>query len=140
MSTESPAISPETWKQALLWIEVFKQDWHGEVPTKLHTSQLGDDGAPQFSPEFDRYLNARDPSRRNPDDRLRTTRAFRKLRRKAPREFDVLYMVVVHHMSIGKIATELTARAIRLEKPERYTDQDARILMLSGLDKVIKWW
>lgn len=140
METDTPVIPDATWKQALLWVEVFKQDWHGEIPTKLHVAQLGDDGAPQFSPEFDRYLFAGDPKRRNPDDRLRTTRAFRRLRRKAPREFDVLYMMVAHRMGIPKIASELTARAIRLEKPERYSESDIKILLLSGLDKVIKWW
>lgn len=133
-------IPEAVWRQAELWVMVFQSDWHGEIPTKLHTSQLAEDGAPQLAPEFARYLFSGEPNRRNPDDRLRTTRAFRRLRRKAPREFDVLYLRVAHRMSLEKIADELTARAIRIGKPERYDLDAVKLLQLSALDKVIKWW
>lgn len=140
MATDSAQIPAAVWKQAQLWLEVFIADWHGEVPLKLHTAQLGEGGTPDLSPEFARYLYAGERNPRNSEDRLRTTRAFRRLRRKAPREFDVLYLMVAHRQGACAVAKQMTERAIRLEKPERYSCDDTRVLMLSALDKVVKWW
>lgn len=143
MATDTPSqIPPALLKQALLWIEVFRADWHGETPLKLHVAALGDDGTPDYAPEFARYLYSGEAGNgpRNPEDRLRTTRAFRRLRRRAPREFDVLYLIVAHRKSPSQVARQLTERAIRIDKPERYSTDDIIVLLLSGLDKVIKWW
>ena len=139
---EPPTITIDTklWKQAELWLKVFTADWHGEVPLKLHQRELALDGTPSLSPEFARFLYSGERGPQNPDDRLRTTRAFRRLRRRAPREFDVLYMLVAHRRTPSDVARELTSRAIRLEKPERYGIPEIQVLAVSGLDKVIKWW
>lgn len=139
MESDTPTLDPKLWKHAELWLKVFTADWHGEIPLKLHQHQLAIDGTPQLSPEFARFLYAGE-SQQNPEDRLRTTRAFRRLRRKAPREFDVLYMLVAHRRTVSDVARELTSRAIRLDKPERYGILEVQVLAVSGLDKVIRWW
>jgi hypothetical protein len=133
----------EVWKQAAYWIEVLRSDWNGETPQRIHSRDVAPDGSPALHPEFARWLFAADakPNRpfSNPEERLRTTRAFRKLRKQAPREFDVLYLMVVHEETLPAITRALNDRAIRLGKDDRYSTDDVRILLISGLDKVVKW-
>lgn len=123
------------------------EDWHGEVPIKIHGADTALDGSPQWHPDFSNWIereefegNPEAPRKRQHDQRIRTTRAFRKLRKKAPREFDVLYSIVVHRLSLEDLAEAMTERAIRLNKPERYTPAGILILTVSAVDKMIGWW
>jgi hypothetical protein len=77
---------------------------------------------------------------RNTDSRLRTTRAFRKLRRVAPREFDVLYLMCALDSSFEATQDALNQRALRLGKPERYGIAETLLLVVSGVDKVRHYW
>ena len=77
---------------------------------------------------------------RNHDARLRTTRAFRKLRKVAPREFDALYLMCALGSSFEATRDALNQRAIRLDKPERYSPADLTLLIVSGVDKVRHYW
>jgi hypothetical protein len=128
------------------WMRVFIEDWHGEIPLRIHSWELGDDGAPMWHPDFARWIEKEDfeggprNKKRNSDQRIRTTRAFRKLRKTAPREFDVLYCLVVHRMRLTEVADALTTRAIRIGKPERYTPSGVLILTVSAVEKVAGWW
>lgn len=145
--------------RAAFWLNSLGEDWRGDVPLRLHSKDTTKEGTIDFSPEFARYigeLECKQPdcqecsSRRarqknaqgwrNPESRLRATRAFRKLRKTAPREFDALYLYCISQFSISEIAKSLTERAIRLDKPERYTSTGVYLLLLSGIDKVIKSW
>lgn len=124
----------------------ISHEWHGEIPLKIHDRSFDRGGTPQWSPDFRRYITARtSPSERNPDSRLRTTRAFRLLRRKAVREFEVVYRIVVlgsghiDRASLQETATWLNQRCERNGLPDRYTPNDVLIMLHSGLDKVIKW-
>ena len=77
---------------------------------------------------------------RNPESRLRATRAFRKLRRVAPREFDALYLYCINKYTVPQVANALNERAARIGKPDRYDGVSVFLLLLSGIDKVVKYW
>jgi hypothetical protein len=142
----------ETLVAANWWINAWSQLWRGETPSKIHGRGFDDGGAPEWTPEFKKWIDRgaeehgiddyghRLKERRNPDPRLRTTRAFRKLRKKNPKEFEVLYRTVVMRSSLQETAEWLTARAIRNEKPERYTEADAQILLICAVEQTLRWW
>lgn len=77
---------------------------------------------------------------RNPEPRVRTTRAFRKLREKFPREYEVLYRTAILDIPIDTTVTWLNDRAIRNDKPERYTMRDTLLILFIAADKVSAWW
>ena len=126
---------------------------------RIHDRSTTTEGTQSFSPDFIRYigyLQCADPTCkecrlerqkdknsqgwRNPESRLRATRAFRKLRKIAPREFDALYLYCINRYDVPQVAKALTERAIRLGHPERYDSVAIFLLMLSGIDKVVKNW
>ena len=131
------------------WLGFFRSLWWDETPMKIHQRDFDSGGFPEWHPEFAKWLFHEPPVRefydggyRHEDARLRTTRAFRKLRRKAPREFDVLYLLVAKRPPLGlvQIAEALNERAERLGKEDRYQTEDVMVLAISGLDKTLKWW
>lgn len=71
--------------------------------------------------------------------RLRTTKAFRKLRRVAPREYDALWLMTAHRQSFAATLDSLNERAKRLGKPG-YAPQDLLLLLVSGVDKTDSYW
>jgi len=146
------------------WLGQWAKDYRGEIPTRIHASghgqHFGLGASPPFAPEFVNYigrLNCKDPHckkcledlpvylegeeyrARHSDERTRVTRAFRKLRRAAPLEFDVLYLAVMHGLDISQIATSLTTRAEKGGHPERYDIAAVTLLAVSGVDKVAAW-
>lgn len=144
--------------RAQFWLNSLAEDWRGEIPMKLHSAgHFGLGSAPPFSPDFINYVgrleckvpgcrecgrkdNGSTPLWRNDESRLRTTRAFRRLRNMAPREFDACYLYCVLRWDIQGIAKALTDRAIRGGHEERYGYASVVMLLLSGIDKVQKWW
>lgn len=144
------------------WLREYKADWQGEVPLRLHIpGSFGLGSAPPFSPEFIGYVGHidcgdddcqkcreerirlqrhRHRSDRKDDARHRTTKAFRKLRRVAPREFDALYMYCMHGQGPSDIAASMNDEAIRKGKPDRYSAEAVILLLFSGVDKVMGWW
>lgn len=140
-------------------------DYKGEIPTRIHASSHGQHyglgSAPPFAPEFIAYmgkLNCTDKRckqcredlpiylegetyrAKHNDTRTRVTRAFRKLRRAAPLEFDVLYMAVMGGLTLTEIAAKLTERAITKGHDDRYDLAAVTILAVAGVDKVEAWW
>jgi len=73
------------------------------------------------------------------DSRTRTTKAFRKLRKVAPREFDAVFMMVAHRASFHTTLRNMNDRAERLGKP-RYRPEDMLLLIVSGIDKASSYW
>jgi hypothetical protein len=142
----------ETIRTTSWWVNAWSQMWRGETPSKMHGRDFDEGGAPEWTPEFKHWIDRgaeeggvddygrKLRERRNPDPRLRTTRAFRKLRKKNPREFEVLYRTVVMRSSLEETATWLTERAIRNDKPERYTPSDAQILLVCAVELALRWW
>jgi hypothetical protein len=144
------------------WIQEFREDWVSEVPLKMHAYGTDDGhglGGPPFHPEFEHWLGqicfcgrkfnpaTGEPGcpslelqmtkrRTNTASRQRTTRAFRKLRKVAPREFDALYLMCALQASFWATLEALNLRAERLDKPERYEPADLMVLIVSGIDKV----
>ena len=168
MTTEVvPLFSEAEIDEARRVLGYFAQDWTGEVPMRIHESgrntHWGLGSSPPFAPEFIGYIGGltckniyctkclkqatntpRDGEgysvvRRN-NHRVRTTRAFRKLRKHAPLEYDVLWMAVMYHFTIAQITDRLNERAVLKGYPERYRLSDVAILAVAGIDKASKWF
>ena len=128
------------------WARRLAQDWRGEMPARLHTRELASDGAPQWSPDFYKYITRNDnPNQPNPPERTRTTRAFRRLREKAVREYEVLYRLVslggghLTNADLEATAEWLNERSARHGHSDRYDANDVLIMVHSAIDKVTKW-
>ena len=163
-ATVDLGISPHRMETLLWWMHQFARDWtiQGEVPLRIHDSGMGQafglGSAPPFAPEFIGYIGALEckvpgckecseqhkhdynPYTRNHQTRTRTTRAFRKLRRFAPREFDAVYMAVVHQKSLAQISSDLNDRAYARGFDDVYSPEDVLLLIVSGMDKLMRWW
>lgn len=143
-----------------LWCRIIADDWKIEVPLKLHRSH-GDyavDGTPEWTKEFadwlerdrheDRSREDRGPYQNSPQ-RIRTTRALRKLRKQAPQEFLVIYDLAVLNpitsdtnlpVALSAVARRLNERAITKGYPERYTRETVEILAFSAIHKLAERW
>lgn len=145
------------------WLSDLAADWRGEIPLRLHESTHGGLGwAPPYSPEFEGYIGhlecevvgciecadhrkkAGNPNPRpvayGNQSRTRASKAFRKLRRFSPREFDACYMYCVLGYSIGEISERLTRDDYAKGLPDPVTRQAVSVLLVSGIDKVRQWW
>lgn len=153
-------------RSTLEWLRTFALAWHSEVPIRIHQKENENGGAPEFHPDFISWLErpcqgrawCSQPSCPQPgrhhchdlscthgldrivDARHRTHRAFRKLRRSAPREFDAVYLLCAKGLSFEEVAAAMTDRAVRLDKPERYSATGVFILAVSAVDKLSKWY
>lgn len=158
-------VSETEVREAQMLLSQWSRDYRGEVPTRIHATShgahFGLGAAPPFAPEFVAYvgkLNCKNPNckhcredlpvylegeeyrAKHSDERTRVTRAFRKLRRAAPLEFDVLFMAVMHGLSVQEIAERLTDRAISRGHEERYDATSVTLLAVAGVDKVSAWF
>lgn len=146
--------------QARHWLEYFAKGVSEETPMKLHENTGGGLGfAPPFHSEFVRYIgeleckvpgcavclkrkrqheNYGRPRQRNMNNR--TTKAFRRLRKIAPVEFDVLWMAVNYGLTIEQITDRMNDWATRKGHPDTYTPEGITVLALSGLDKLERIW
>lgn len=116
------------------WLSVFSKEWHSEVPLKIHVAQLDRSGTPRWSPEFAQWISGK---QRGPNpDRFRITTAMRNLRRVSPRQYEVLYRIMVLGESIESTTNWLNARAIRGGHPERYRRGDTLAILQSSIDWV----
>jgi hypothetical protein len=122
----------------------FAANWHEEIPVRIHSRSVSDGGTPEWHAEFAQWLGRADQFndkrwRENPEPRLRTTRAFRKLRRAAVREYEVVYRTAILRIPFPETVAWLNERAIRNQKTDRYTEDDALMLLISGVDKIASW-
>jgi hypothetical protein len=131
-------VFPDTvMRQTVHWLAVFAEDWHSEIPRRIHSREIDDGGAPQWHAEFARWLTRNHNSGyRNPDSRLRLTRAMRYLRKISPRSYEVLYRVMALGHSLESVTQWLNERAIRGNHPERYRRGDSLAILQSGVDFV----
>mgnify|MGYP001248547350 CR=1 FL=1 len=151
------------------------------IPVHIHGkdengAMLGKDGAPNFSAEFLRWLEyswskrghkpTDDPKGgsiyKSTPQSQRTKQAFRKLRKRAPREFDVAYQLCVLDpisqidwdqrskegrpfspddldAAIKRTAANMNERAVRRNKSERYDHDTIMFLAWSAIDKLSRW-
>lgn len=118
------------------WLGVFASEWHQELPTRIHSRSVDRGGAPQWHAEFARWISGERNYERNPEGRLRVTRAMRDLRKHAPRQYEVLYRIMVLGESIEGTTAWLNARAERGGHPERYRTGDTLAILQSSIDWV----
>lgn len=120
----------------------FRAEFDQEVPVRIHSRDTADDGAPQWHPEFARWLTAKESDTQsyitNPEHRLRTRRAMRKLRSTSVRSFEVVWRVM------GSERVEDTTRWLN-DRAERnaiplppgrkchYTQKDTLAILYAGL-------
>ena len=161
-----PLFSEREVKSAREKLSYLAGEWVGEVPFRIHESghdsHFGLGSSPPFAPEFIGYIGrlqcrnehctkCRRAAVRPPRDedgynakrknhRVRAARAFRKLRKHAPLEYDVLWMAVMYHLSVAQIMSRLNDRAILKGYPERYTRHDVAILAMAAIDKASRWY
>lgn len=152
-------------RHARHWLSRIFADYNNEIPRRIHAREYkqgyGLGAAPPFAPEFISYigrLNCSDPhckpcredipvymeaeeyKKKNSNPKTRVTRAFRKLRRAAPTEFDVLYMAVVRGLSAAQIVENLNTRAIAGGHKERYDMESVAVLAVLGTEKLSAWY
>lgn len=163
MTTEAaPLFSQHEIEQAQFWLRELSRDWRGEIPTRIHEQGFGQHyglgSSPPFAPEFVGYIGRllckskecekcrraeKSPPTdgyRKGSDRTRTNRAFRKLRRSAPLEYDVLWMAVMYRLTVAQITRNLNDRAEARGFVDRYTPHDVAVLAMSAIDKVSRWF
>jgi hypothetical protein len=149
-------------------VRYFAMEWWGETPLRLHVPRAhGDDGAPLLHPDFVSYLDdalheKRESGRHSrrvelETPRRRVTKAFRLLRRRAPKEFDVLYCMCVidqvgrslkrddfegltheFETSLRRTVRRMNQRARKRGEPELAED-DLLVLVVSGIRKLTLW-
>lgn len=160
-----PETDRELARQRARW---FACEWFMETPQRLHIRSVDAGGAPNFHPEFEATLeDALAEQRSSPraefdSPKRRVKRAFRRLRARAPREFDAAYcMVVIDEVgrtvrrgddealrrqfdaSLRATTIRLNARAARLRAAGRdapaLTESDVLVLIVSALHKLTLW-
>ena len=147
-STFPPALLATTG----YWLGRFAADYNVETPQQIHSGEIAQDGSPQWHPDFFRWITARtvidtpQPEVKTPEQRLRTTRALRRLRKEAVREYEVVYRTMVLGDSIEDTTAWLNERAIRNAIPlprgrdVHYRRKDTIAIVISGIDKMRDWW
>jgi hypothetical protein len=123
-------------------LKQFRAELEREAPNRIHSRDIADDGAPQWHPEFARWLTARESQTDvyipAPEHRLRTTRALRKLRRTSVRSFEVVWRVMGSER-VEETTKWLNDRAHRNAIPlppgrtVHYTQKDCVAILYSGL-------
>ena len=129
-------------RQSEMLLRRFQAEFEKETPVRIHSGDIADDGAPQWHPEFVRWLTARESQTDvfipNPEHRLRTTRAMRKLRRSSVRSFEVVWRALGRER-LEDTTRWLNARARKnnIPLPEgrtvHYRQKDALALLYAGL-------
>ncbi len=167
MITDTREIPEDAREQMRFWLGQFRADWRGEVPLKLHEGHGGLGAAPAFTHAFNDYIGRltclsefchecrctnttcdrcydrrkKEQQTANTVHRNRTTRVFRKLRKHAPREFDVLYLICQHGLSLEEVRDRLNERSIQKGKLDEEIDTaGVFVLAMSGTDKCKNWF
>lgn len=147
------AIPESVLAETAHWMRDFRDYWHDELPIQIHSGATSEGGTPEWHPDFARWLTidyyGKGSDKRwaeNSEPRVRTTRAFRKLRKKAIREFEVCYRIVILGEPIAHCREWLNERAARnniplpSEQTSHYSMNDTLLLLVSGMGKLINWW
>lgn len=120
--------------------------WNEELPLRLHSRDLDSGGAPAWHQDFARWLggavNQHDDRRwtQHREPRVKATRAFRKLRKYSPREYEVVYRTAILGIPFPETIEWLNTRAIKNNKDDRYDTEAALMLLIGGVDKVAHWF
>lgn len=143
------AFNDQTMRNMVHWATYFANDWKQEVPTRIHSSAISLDGSPEWHPDFARWLTSdRKPRPHNDQQRLRTTKVMRRLRKVAVREYEVAYRVLVLGERLEETTLWLNARAERNAIPfpphrpngPHYTHKDTLALLICAIDYAKESW
>jgi len=135
--------SDEVMQRTAYWANQLGSDWQREMPIRIHSSDIAADGSPEWHPDFAKWMmKAEGRWGKNTDQRLRTTRVMRRLRRVAVREYEVLYRVLVLHERLEETTIWLNDRAERNNIPfpphrpggPHYIQKDALALFICGIE------
>jgi hypothetical protein len=135
--------------QTAHWAQWFSADWRQEVPTRIHSSDIAVDGGPEWHPDFMKWITRDEhPRGRNNDQRLRTTKVMRRLRRLAVREYEVAFRVLVHGERLEETTRWLNERAQRNGIPfppyrpagPHYSEKDTLALFICAIDYARQCW
>jgi len=161
------AAPPQEIDDAKVAVRDFAIDWYCETPIRLHSKDIAPDGSPQLHGDFIGYLedalndqrrgNVRSKRVELDTPRRRVSKAFRLLRRKAPKEFDVLYcMVAIDQVgrgvkqddhdsldrdfsaSVRRTQARMNLRAATRGNPQ-VSEDEILILIVSGVRKLALW-
>lgn len=140
-SNQHPSTSVDRlgeWLNEILWY------WTSESPIRIHSRDVAVDGDPEWHQDFARWMFSPISNdqkwREQYEPRVRMTRAMRKLREKYPREYEVLYRTAILQIPIATTTEWLNARAVKNNKPERYSSNDTRLILIVAADKVASWF
>jgi hypothetical protein len=126
-------------RRMAFWAREFSVNWKLDTPSRLHQREIAPDGSPQWHPEFANWLSETN-HKRVPDDQRRTRKAFRQLRKVAPREFEVAYRFCIQGENLGQIAEWLSDRSERIGKTDRYDNSAALLILYSAIDKLMSFF
>lgn len=142
MTTEAP-FPREALEETLKWGEWFAGEWRRDAPpTQTHASVLSDDGTPQWTSAFSGWIS----NAPGEEGRHRTTTVMRRLRRIAPREFEVLLRTLLQGESIENTTKWLNERAQLHDIPlpsgraVHYRTKDTVALMMAGIAFAQAYW
>ena len=125
----------EALRETLHWGRFFSDEWRRDEPPRMHTNGLSDDGTPQWTSAFAGWISNAPGS----EGRHRTTTVMRRLRAAAPREFEVLWRVMLLGESIEDTTDWLNERAQQHDIPlpagrdVHYRRKDTVALIMAGI-------
>lgn len=133
------------------WAKVFAEEWRSETPIKIHSGKIAPDGSPEWHPDFVRWMSLSESERRStpqPRRRYRTSAVMRRLRKTAPREYEVAYRVLYLGERLEETCQWLNERAkshaipFPDHRPEgpHYTLKDAVALFIAAVSYVEQHW
>lgn len=130
------------------WGAYFAETWVNESPVRIHSAQIGNDGAPMWHPEFERWLTMEEGRKgdRRPEEKLRTAKVMRRLRRASIREYEVMFRVLIMHEPIAATTDWLNERAVTNGIPipygrsVHYRDKDTIALLIAATGWCLHHW
>ena len=112
-----------------------------EAPTRIHCRETDAGGAPEWHPDFEKWIDAEREERPRyqsrfyePDRKLhpqRLKRAMRQLRRLAPREYDAIYLMIGLGYTWHDARTKMNEDNLTRGR-EEYSEAEFLILTVSG--------
>lgn len=131
------------------WGGYFASTWNAEAPMRIHSSDVGEDGAPRWHPDFERWLTREGGRRRDAyqtEEALRTTKVMRRLRRTSIRQYEVLYRMLLLREPPEATTAWLNERARRngVPLPEgrnvHYRTKDTLAILIAGTEWALHHW
>ncbi len=130
------------------WAAYFADTWADSAPLRIHSATLGSDGKPSWHPGFLTWMEREEgrPSERKPEDKQRTLRVMRRLRRVSVREYEVLYRMLVLRENLVDTTNWLNERArgnaipLPVGQVVHYREKDTLAILTCGIEYALHYW